>query len=111
MNFDIDEIRGLINSELTLDQSPDEFQEECSELEDLLKAIEKRVAELIDRDSGLLFSYLYRLDVQEHAVRQVMNDDKVNTVTALSQLILDRQLMRLHTKKTIHQKPIKGWEW
>ena len=103
---DLKELTGIIKSHLdiNLDVEDDDYQ-------NLLKMIERRVEELLEKDSGLLFSYIYRLDVSEQMVRQVMTKDDLDSVKALAKLIMDRQLQRLHTKKTIVQKPIQGWEW
>ncbi len=103
---DLEELSGIIKSQLEINQA-----EENDEYQHLLAMIERRVEELLEKDSGLLFSYIYRLDVSEQLVRQVMTDDDSDSVKALSKLIMDRQLQRLHTKKTIVQKPIRGWEW
>jgi hypothetical protein len=78
---------------------------------ELLEAISIRVQELFDQDPGLLFSYLYRLDVSELKVRAIMNNETAHKVKSIAKLIYDRQLQRYHTKKTIIQKPIKGFEW
>ena len=103
---ELKELTGIIKSHLdiNLDVEDDDYQ-------NLLKMIERRVEELLEKDSGLLFSYIYRLDVSEQMVRQVMTKDDLDSVKALAKLIMDRQLQRLHTKKTIVQKPIQGWEW
>jgi len=77
----------------------------------LLDMIERRVTELIETDDRLLFSYLYRLDISEVHLRQVMRDNKVDKIKAISELILTRQIHRLKTKKKYPQGPIEGWEW
>ena len=103
---DLKELTGIIKSHLDID-----LDVEDDDYQNLLKMIERRVEELLEKDSGLLFSYIYRLDVSEQMVRQVMTKDDLDSVKALAKLIMDRQLQRLHTKKTIVQKPIQGWEW
>ncbi len=87
-------------------------KEEFKDHDQLLEAIEMRVGELMERDPALLFSYLYRLDVSERKVRNILNaKEGIKTITELAKLILDRQIKRLYTKKSIKQKPIEGWEW
>ncbi len=79
---------------------------------DLLVAIHNRVKELMAEDSGLLFSYLYRLDVKEELVEQAMNGlIDADSSLALAKIILSRQLERVKTKKSYRQDPIDGWEW
>ncbi len=77
----------------------------------LLEMIERRVTELLASDERLLFSYLYRLDISEMHLREVMKDNKVDKIKAISALILRRQIHRLSTKKQYPQPPIEGWEW
>ena len=81
-------------------------------MDQLLRAIEQRVAELIDREPALLLSYLYRLDVEERKVRELMNSPHVdNKIRKISELILARQLKRVETKRNLKQDPIDGWDW
>ena len=80
--------------------------------EELLGAIHERVRELMDQDIGLLFSYLYRLDVSESDVKKTMDpNSQVSASLQLAKLIFDRQMQRVRTKRTIVQPPIEGWEW
>jgi len=105
MSFDIAAFE-IIKRELALEKG---CQEQDLELVEIITA---RVNDLLNSDPGLLFSYLYRLDVSEQRVKQVVhhsNDD--NAPRALAELILHRQIQRVKTKKTIKQKPIDGWEW
>ena len=88
------------------------FDDVHSDKEEFLEAITARVNELLASDPGLLFSYLYRLDVLEYKVKNVMNNPGIdNPAESLAKLILERQLQRLITKRNIKQKPIDGWEW
>ena len=83
-----------------------------SDYKALKEAIATRVAELLESDPALLFSSLYRLDVPEAKVRQVMSNRDVNDpIAQIAELILQRQIERAQTKITLRQKPIKGWEW
>lgn len=78
----------------------------------LLMAIRSRVEQLLEADPNLLFSYLYRLDVLECDIKAVLSGRTTDDVIgAVSQLILDRQLMRLKTKQQYKQDPIEGWSW
>ena len=67
---DLKELTGIIKSHLDID-----LDVEDDDYQNLLKMIERRVEELLEKDSGLLFSYIYRLDVSEQMVRQVMTKD------------------------------------
>ena len=80
--------------------------------DELLKAIQNRVEYLLELQPELLFSYLYRLDVDEYKVRYIIEAPQIsNKVEALSKLIFDRQMRRYKTKLELPQKPIEGWQW
>lgn len=80
--------------------------------EDLLEVIRARVAHMLDTEPELLMSYLYRLDVLEKDLKKVLDkSSKVAPVDGLSQLILDRQILRQATKEKYKQGPIDGHEW
>lgn len=98
------ELSNKIRHELTLESN-------AQNKEELIFHIRSRVEELLQNEPGLLFSYLYRLDVSEQKVRNTMNQSEQDKINALSQLIYERQLLRVETKKRLIQKPIKGWEW
>ena len=64
--------------------------------------IAERVADLLDRDPELLFSYLYRLDVPESSVDRVIRSAGEEVAYQLAELILRRQEQRQQTKKKVH---------
>lgn len=78
--------------------------------EQLLDAISNRVLELLERNPELLFSYLYRLDVLEHKIQFALNQQtEIPPHIALAKLILERQKLRISTKRKYKQEPLKGW--
>jgi len=78
--------------------------------EQLLDAITDRVLELLERNPELLFSYLYRLDVLEHKIQYALNQQtEIPPHRALAKLILDRQKLRVSTKRKYKQEPLEGW--
>lgn len=85
---------------------------EISETE-LLEAISARVTQLMDSDPGLLFSYLYRLDVDESQLDQIITQPSSEPIAGrIATLILERQKARLRTKSDFDQSPpIEGWDW
>ena len=99
--------------ELAGEQIKKELEIDSGQFEDrlqLLKAIESRVEYLLEREPGLLFSYLYRLDVSEQEIKRVLNIG-INPIGNIALLIYNRQIRRIETKLKIEQKPIEGWEW
>lgn len=80
--------------------------------EELFKAIVYRVEYLLEKDPSLLFSYLYRLDIEESQLKLALRGDGIkNGIVLISELIMERQLKRVETKKKYQQKPIDGWNW
>jgi len=78
--------------------------------EQLLDAITDRVLKLLERNPELLFSYLYRLDVLEHKIQYALNQQtEIPPHKALAKLILDRQKLRVYTKRKYKQEPLEGW--
>lgn len=81
-------------------------------IDEVLIAIKVRVAQLLDRDPNLLFSYLYRLDVLEKDLKMAFSGlVNMNAVDAIAELIMERQKDRLETKLKYKQDPIEGWGW
>ncbi|MEL6122100.1 MAG: hypothetical protein AAFR14_00140 [Bacteroidota bacterium] len=84
---------------------------EVDEVE-LLAMIRRRVAELIEVDPALLFSYMYRLDIEEQKIKGVLNGPQgIAVIDAFAQIILDRQLLRMKLRKEYQSPPIEGWDW
>ena len=96
-----------INEDIHLDRlDSDRLDQEA-----LKQAIIVRVEYLLDKDPNLLFSYLYRLDVLEKDLKFALSNlSSLNAIEQIAQLILDRQLDRLQTRKKYPQAPLDGWE-
>jgi len=90
-----------------------EFSNTSISEEELLEAIGMRVGTLMDTDSGLLFSYLYRLDVTEASLNQVLNSPSKQPLSIrIAELILKRQKARIITKRSVDSGEVPdGWEW
>jgi len=100
------EKNSLIKSTLAIDITDDMSDEH------MLLLIENRVTELMTQNPDLLFSYLYRLDIQEAKIKQALLDEQDAPNLALSKLILQRQKQRIASKKKYKQDPPEeGWEF
>lgn len=86
---------SLIQKELGLDASDNG---EISD-EEMVSIIAERVEAMIDKDPGLLMSYLYRLDVSEKKAKNALEQEKVPVSFAVAELIWSRQKKRMQTKK------------
>lgn len=66
---------------------------------DLLELIAEQVSELMDRKPDLLFSTLYRIDVAESRIEEVLSGKTEETIPeGLARLILDRQIEKMKTR-------------
>ncbi len=72
----------------------------------MLDLIEARVTELLTLNPELLFSYLYRLDIDEHKIKAALNAQKDLPNQSIAKLILQRQKLRIKYKKEFKQEAI-----
>lgn len=70
---------------------------------DMIERIRIRVADLLDKNAELLFSYLYRLDVEEHKIKTALNTG-APADEAIARLIWQRQKQRLETRRAYREK-------
>ena len=72
---------------------------------DLISKVAERVAFLMDTNMELFFNHLYRMDVDEKKVHEVLygsdSEEPVNIL--LAKLIVERQIKRLETKRKFKQ--------
>lgn len=70
-------------------------------------SIKKRVEELLEKEPGLLFSHLYRLDVEESVLAQILKHESPDNLSeAISREIWKRQKSRMISKKNNPQNLI-----
>lgn len=80
--------------------------------EEMIKILTEKVTKMLDTDTELLMSYLYRLDIEEHKINAVLNQPKSMPIAqGLASLIWKRQKQRIASKKKYKQDPIEGWEF
>jgi len=76
--------------------------------EALLALLADQVAYYIEYDLEFLFSSLYRLDIKEQKVKEVLGKTAAEPANiAIAKLILERQKQRVHTKEFYKQAPIE----
>jgi hypothetical protein len=88
-----------------------EYSEKFLEHQDLelqwIESIRQRVEELLDKDPGLLFSHLYRLDVEESIITHILKHESPEHLSeAISREILKRQKSRMISRKNNPQNLI-----
>lgn len=75
------------------------------EKDTILNQIAAKVADMLESQPDLLFSYLYRLDVDEQKISKVVNQGPGGDISlGLARLILQRQLSRIQTQKEYGRK-------
>ncbi len=87
------------------------FEKESEE--NYIRRIKERVEQLISEDINLLFSYLYRLDVEEWKIQELIKNTPSDLFSEkLASEIWNRQKIRLQHKKDIIVPKIKeeGWD-
>lgn len=77
----------------------------------MLDLIAARVSELIADEPDLLFSYMYRLDIDQDKIEEALIPGTEPVEMQLARLILTRQKQRLATKARYKVDPIDGWEY
>jgi len=96
----MDEIQEYTNSLV-----PILFEKESKEYADALEAMSIEVETMLSNSPDLLFSYLYRLDVDENKIKLAMSPftEEFPNI-GLARLIIDRQLLRIKTQQEYSQK-------
>jgi hypothetical protein len=70
---------------------------------DLHALLSQRIAWLLEHETELLFSLLYRMDVDEGQVRRALHPNAAQPpAEGLASLLIERQKARLQTKRDTH---------
>jgi hypothetical protein len=94
------DIIPLLNNELALDLPK---QLSSSQLKEQLT---NHINHLINTDFEKLIFYLYRIDVHEEKMKQLLQQHQgENAAELIAQLIIDRQLQKLESKQNFHPSP------
>ncbi|MDX1476642.1 MAG: hypothetical protein R3301_03015 [Saprospiraceae bacterium] len=67
--------------------------------EEVIRLLAERIRHMLDRETDLLFSTLYRLDVYESKINQVLQSPVQDPATGLARLVLERQKQKLRTRE------------
>ena len=96
-------------SYLKLQNEDDKRSEEYTK--ELLTEIQKRVEHYLEFQPELLFSHLYRLDIEETFLKELFDSQRHSISEEIAKLILHRQIQRAKTKKEFKQDPLDDNEW
>lgn len=98
-------ISDLVVQQFSLDPSKQFITEE-----DLLQALTEQVHFMIDNRLELLLSLLYRMDISESKINQMLSPaSPIDADRGLAILILERQKQRLLTKMTYQSEDPDFW--
>lgn len=76
----------------------------------LLDLFTARVEELMRDDLDLLFSSLYRLDVEEYKIQRALRSADMPPARGIAKLIIERQKERLKTRMKYGSNSQKDWQ-
>ncbi|MCA6078005.1 hypothetical protein [Fulvivirga sedimenti] len=95
------QLNQLINKHLPDSITP--LSEETSG-EELMEAVRKRLKFLLDTDMERLLHTLYRIDVAENRVREILSSTDPDLIdTALTELVIERIRQKLETRRKYSQ--------
>ncbi|TVR78677.1 MAG: hypothetical protein EA409_10140 [Saprospirales bacterium] len=83
---------------------------ESGEVSKLLEYLTQVIEEMLRREPELLLSSLYRMDVSENAVHEVLEGKRGQVEKSLAELIIERQRVSLKTRKMFPQPKIEDPE-
>ncbi len=101
-----EEIKSIINKQFS-----DQVQK--TELDShFLNIVAERVAELMETNMELFFNHLYRMDIDERKIHQILQnpEESESVYLSIARVIIDRQKKRIETKRKYKQKTIEGWD-
>jgi hypothetical protein len=94
------DIIPMLNKELSLDLS------EKLAMDELTQQLTHHINHLINTDFEKLIFYLYRIDVHEEKMKQLLQQQQgENAAQLIAKLIIDRQLQKLASKQNFHPSP------
>jgi hypothetical protein len=98
-----------INQEAQLLIAQD-FELEKVEGIDFIQQLADKIAYMLEHNPDLLFSYFYRLDIDEHKIESIIfGQNPIPVNIQLAHLVLDRQIQRAETKRKY--KPDTQVDW
>jgi ribosomal protein S15P/S13E len=71
--------------------------------EEMIQVLAKRISEMLDHETDLLFSTLYRLDIYESKINAILNSNE-DTSTGLARLVIERQKQKLKSRADYKEK-------
>ena len=80
-------------------------QTDTPTLDDVRAFLIEKIIQLLDRNPDLLMHILYRVDVAERDVKRVFAESAPKDISPhLADLLIERQLLKLKTRRTYREK-------
>ena len=96
MSEDLETLKALIVKDLGLEK---DLTINGKTHETILEALSKNISYLLDHDLSKLLQALYRIDVNEQAVKQILATEETSEMSMqIAQLILKRELEKVETR-------------
>ena len=101
-----EEIKSIINTQFSAQAQKTELDS------DFLRIVAERVAELMETNMELFFNHLYRMDIDERKIHQILQnpEESESVYLSIARVIIERQKKRIETKRKYKQKTIEGWD-
>lgn len=98
MSKDIIQTIGLIQKDMALDD--DSLPRSVDSLDELKKKLIPVLGYLLNKDMPRLLNALYRIDINEHKVKQVLTvEDPDHIAPSLAEMIIQREFQKTLTRK------------
>lgn len=93
----LNETRQLACTHLLID--PDCLSQPLDSKEQLIMMLSPIIGSMLNSDMSKLLHVLYRIDVEENQVKQIISTEKPDLVaTSLTRLIVDREIQKAKTR-------------
>ncbi|MEO1051686.1 MAG: hypothetical protein AAFX87_13745 [Bacteroidota bacterium] len=95
---DIRETALIIRKDFNLEEEA--LDDGASSLEELKKQLTSIINYLLDKDFQRLLNSLYRIDVSENRVKDVLSNESPDAIApGIAELIIERELKKAETRK------------
>ena len=94
-------LKGQVSKELQLNDS--ELQEPAT-IDQLRVRLHEIIRYLLDHDFNRLINTLYRIDVSENKVREILSGSNANLPLQIADLIIERQKQKIEFMKHYRSK-------
>ena len=98
MNVPGQNLVSAINDSLGIELKKDLSADQLTDI------LAEHINDLIDRNFNKLVNLLYRIDVNESKLRQMLNENSTDAGRVIAGLIVERQLQKIKTRQQFSQR-------